>query len=120
MSAYLDTLEQSILVTIRGMLGPSEDYTFFDSDLIPLINSAFNRLKQLGVGPKDGFFIRSDDETWGDFFQDTKQINMVITYVYLQVKMVFDPPSNSTTSKSFEDEIKKLEWLMNVDAETVD
>ena len=120
MSTDLDMMDQSILVTLRGMLGPSEDYEHFDTDLIPHINSAFNRLKQLGVGPKDGFSITGDSETWSDFFDSSKIINMVISYMYLKVKMQFDPPSSTIASEAFKQQISEYEWCMNVDAETID
>lgn len=120
MSTNLDMMDQSILVTMRGMLGPSEDYDYFDSDLVPHINATFNRLKQLGVGPEEGFSITGDSETWGDFFNESKIINMVISYMYLKVKMQFDPPSNSIASEAFKQQISEYEWCMNVDAETID
>ena len=120
MSVSLDMQDQSILTTIRGMLGPTEDYEYFDAELIPHINSVFNRLKQLGVGPSSGFSITGEGETWGDFFAESKLINMVISYMYLKVKMQFDPPSNSIASEAFKQQISEYEWCMNVDAETID
>lgn len=120
MSENFDMESQSILLTIRNMLGPSEDYEYFDSEIIPHINSVFNRLKQLGVGPSSGFSITGESETWGDFFQDSKIVNMVISYIYLKVKMQFDPPSNSIASEAFKQQISEYEWCMNVDAETID
>ena len=120
MSIEFNTLDQSILSTIRDMLGPSEDYEYFDSELIPHINSVFNRLKTLGIGPKDGFSITSDVETWGDFFSDTKVVNMVISYMFLKVKMIFDPPSNSIAADAFKQQISEFEWVGNVDAESID
>lgn len=120
MSIEFDTLNQSILTTIRNMLGPSEDYEYFDNELIPHINSVFNRLKTLGIGPAEGFSITSDAETWGDFFDDTKVVNMVISYMYLKVKMIFDPPSNSMAAEAFKQQIAEFEWVGNVDAESVD
>ena len=120
MSISLDMQDNSVLETMRNMLGPSEDYEYFDTDLVPHINSAFNRLKQLGVGPSDGFFITGTDETWSDFFSDSKTINMVISYMYLKVKMQFDPPSSSIASEAYNKQIAEYEWCMNVDAETID
>ena len=120
MSENFDMESQSVLLTIRNMLGPSEDYEYFDSEIIPHINSVFNRLKQLGVGPSSGFSITGESETWGDFFQDSKIVNMVISYIYLKVKMQFDPPSNSIASEAFKQQISEYEWCMNVDAETID
>ena len=120
MSVDLNMQEQSILTTIIGMLGPSEDYEYFANDLVPHINSVFNRLKQLGDGPEEGFMITGDEETWADFFSESKLINMVISYMYLKVKMQFDPPSSSIASEAFKNQIAEYEWCMNVDAETID
>lgn len=120
MTVDIDIQDKSILETIRGMLGPSVDYTNFDTDLVVHINSVFNRLKQLGIGPDDGFYITGDSETWSDFFEDSKTINMVISYMYLKVKMQFDPPSNSIAADAFKQQIAEYEWCGNVDAESKD
>lgn len=113
-----DILGESILETIRNMLGPSADYEHFDPEIVPHINSAFNRLKQLKVGPEEGFIITGADETWEDFFRGNPIIPMVVSYVFFKVKMSFDPPSSSIASESYKSMISEYEWCMNVDAES--
>ena len=101
----------SILKTIRRMMGPDEDYEYFDQDLIIHINSAFSRLCQIGVGPEVPFKIHSPEETWGDFIDDGYQ-EEIKQYVYLSVKNVFDPPSSTAVMNAYNDKIEKLEWLL--------
>lgn len=86
----------SILDTICEMLGPSSTYGAFQTDLIVLINTVFNFLRQIGCGPADGFEITGPTETW-DQFVDDKNLNMVKTFVYIKVKLAFDPPASSAT-----------------------
>ena len=115
----MSILDDSVLTTIRTMLGPEEDYKDFDPEIIPHINSAFQRLKQLGVGPTSNFRIEDEDATWGDFFGDEESVqDMVVPFIFLKVKTLFDPPTSSIASEAYKSEIDKLEWLMNVDAET--
>ena len=101
----------SILKTIRKMMGPAEDYEYFDTDLIIHINSAFSRLCQLGVGPAEPFKITGGEENWTDFLPDGYQ-EEVKTYVYLKTKLLFDPPANTSVQNMYKDEIEKLEWLL--------
>lgn len=104
---------ESILNSIKKLLGPTEDYTHFDPDIIIHINSALSILTQLGVGPPEGFYIDGPEDEWSSFV-DNDKIQFVKTYVYLKVKLVFDPPSSSAVLKSMEDTIKELEWRLNV------
>lgn len=108
---------ESILTSIKKMLGIEEDYTHFDPDIIVHINSAFSILRQLNVGPVDGFFIENSASTWSDFVPDSKRIQMVKTYVYLQVRIMFDPPATSTVMEAFRSQIKELEWRLNVEVD---
>ena len=109
----------SILLTIKTLLGgaAAED-TEFNTDIIININSAFSILHQLGLGPKRGFKITGDSEVWEDFLGNKDYLEDVKTYVYLKTRLVFDPPSNSFLTKSIEDQIKELEWRLNVAQET--
>lgn len=109
---------ESILTSIKKLLGPAEEYDHFDTDIIIHINSALSYLTQLGVGPTKGFSIQDANDTWDEFIGEDSRLNQVKTYIYLRVKLVFDPPSNSAVIKSMEEEIEKLEWLINVAAET--
>lgn len=107
----------SILTSIKKLLGIDEEYTQFDSDIIMHINTAFLNLTQLGVGPAEGFLIEDDSATWGDFIGDSNQLQAVKTYVYLKVKLLFDPPLSSSVTESINRIISELEWRLNVAAD---
>ena len=108
---------ESILTSIKKLLGIAEEYAHFDADIIMHINSAFMTLSQLGIGPKEGFSIKSDAETWSDFTGDSTSIEAVKTYVFIKVKMVFDPPTSSFVMTAYEHQAQELEWRLNVQAE---
>lgn len=111
----------SILLTIKKMLGLNPDYEDeYDTDIIVFINSAIMILTQLGVGSPDGFVLVTGKETWNDFLGDSEtKIASVETYVYLKVKLAFDPPANSFVVNSMEKYAEALEWRINVRAEGV-
>lgn len=107
-------MEESILRTIKKMLGlPTDDFGQFDTDLIVHINSIFNTLTQLGVGPASGFTITGLDEVWSDFVTD-QRLDMVKSYVYLKTRLAFDPPSSSSVLEAFNKQIAEYEWRLNV------
>lgn len=108
----------SILTSIKKSLGMTEEYDAFDADIIMHINSVFSDLAILGVGPSEGFAITDSKATWSDFIGDNKLLNHVKSYMYLRLRLLFDPPTNSTVHKSYEDMIGKYEWLLNVTAES--
>lgn len=110
----MDPKTESILTSVKKMLGIEEDYTHFDPDIIMHINSAFNILQQLGVGPVEGFRITDKGQSWGDFETDAKRIQMMKTYVYMRVRTIFDPPSTSTVMEAFKETIHEMEWRLNV------
>ena len=108
----------SILTSIKKMLGIEESYTHFDPELIMFINSVFGILFQLGVGPKDAPFSISDSSAeWSEFIQGD-HIETVKSYMFAKVKLLFDPPTTSFVLSSYQDLIKEFEWRCNVDAET--
>jgi hypothetical protein len=105
--------QTSILKTIRGMLGPDEDYEHLDSQIIPHINAAFSRLCRLGVGPEKPFKITGIEEEWTDFMEDGYQ-EEIKEYIFLKVKTVFDTSTiNSSVLSAYNDRIKELEWELN-------
>ena len=105
----------SILNSIKKLVGMDEEETDFDGDIILHINSAFAILNQLGVGPTTIFAIFDKDATWDDFIDDdTININHIKTYIGLKVKLWFDPPTNSSVIKAMEEQIRELEWRLNV------
>lgn len=107
----------SILTSIKKLLGITEEYTHFDTDLIIHINSVFATLTQLGVGPSEGFVIVDKDDTWEQFTNDNILIESVKSYMYLKVKLLFDPPTSSAVSESYKQMINEFEWRLNVAAE---
>lgn len=109
---------ESILDSIKKLLGISDDYTQFDSDIIMHINTVFLNLTQLGVGPETGFYIEDNGAVWSEFIGDDVNLNAVKTYVYLKVKLLFDPPLSSAVIESTNRMISELEWRLNVAAET--
>lgn len=102
----------SILETIRKMIGPSASYQIFDTDLIIHINSAFSRLCQLGVGPSYPFKITGSDETWEDFMPPDDMPEEVKQYIYLKTRQMFDTPASATVVNVFKEQIAELEWTL--------
>jgi hypothetical protein len=103
----------SILNTIKKLLGMPNEYEPFDEDIKIHINSVFATLAQIGVCPnEDGFQIEGPDDKWSDFTNDDKLINNVRSYMYLKVKLLFDPPANSVLVDSIERQIKELEYRL--------
>jgi hypothetical protein len=104
---------QSILSSVKKILGVAETDTSFDLDIMIHINSAFATLNQLGIGPPEGFEIEDSDDTWDDFVTD-KRMSSMKSYVYLRVRLLFDPPSTSFALDSMQKQIEQLEWRLNV------
>lgn len=109
---------ESILTSIKKLLGIAEENTDFDADIIIHINSVFTTLTQLGVGPSEGFYIEDEISEWQEFCSDINKIQAVKTYMYLKVRLLFDPSSiGSSTLAAYERQIQELEWRLNVIAE---
>lgn len=103
----------SILTSVKKMLGIAADYKHFDTDIIIHINSVFMILHQLGVGPTEGFTIASDVETWDEFTSDDFTIESAKSYMYLKVGLLFDPPTSSAVMEAKNRMISELEWRLN-------
>lgn len=103
----------SILLSIKKLLGIDEYCDHFDSDVIMHINSALVILNQLGVG-KSGFMVTSNAETWTDFLNGSTKLEFVKTYIFMKVKIVFDPPQSSAAMDVMNRMISELEWRINV------
>lgn len=111
----------SILTSIKKLLGINEDYEHFDADIIMHINSVLMILTQLGVGPEEGFSIQDKTKTWGDFLgKDATLLEGVRSYVYMKVRMVFDPPTSTATVESMTRLANELEWRLNLVGEKND
>ena len=107
----------SILVSIKKLLNVEETDGSFDTDIGMLINNEFMTLHQLGIGPDEGFSITDADTKWADFSSDKTLIETVKTYVYMKVRMIFDPPASSVVADAFNSQIRELEWRLNIQAE---
>lgn len=103
----------SILTSVKKLLGITEEYTVFDADLIMHINSVFMILYQLGVGPDKPFSISDASATWDDFKEDKDNIEAVKTYVYMKVRIIFDPPQVGSTMEAMNNLISEMEWRLN-------
>lgn len=109
----------SILTSIKKLLGISEEYTHFDTDLIMHINTTLSILTQIGVGPSEGFSIKDDDAVWTSFIQANAKLELVKSYVHLKVKLLFDPPLGSAVIEAINRMLDELEWRIQVIADPV-
>lgn len=100
---------ESILDTVKKLLGIQPEYTNFDEDIIVHINTAFASLNQLGVGPVEGFLIYDDAAIWDDYITSCN-LTMIKSYIYLKVRILFDPPTSSVLMESMNRSIAELEW----------
>jgi hypothetical protein len=112
-------MSDSILTSTKKLVGLEADYTAFDLDIITHINTVFMTLNQLGLGPANGFMIEDAEAVWHDFIGDEKLLNAVKSYVFLRVRMLFDMPTTSYAIAAFNEQIRELEWRINVLRENV-
>lgn len=111
---------ESILTSIKKLLGITEEYDQFDADIVMHINTVFLNLSQIGVGPGEGFSIEDKSTEWSEFLpSDHKLFEAVKTYIYLKVRLLFDPPINSAVIESINHNIAEIEWRLNVAAESM-
>jgi hypothetical protein len=112
-----EQVNESILTSIKKLLGIAEDYEHFDVDLIIHINTFLTRLYQVGVGTKN-FAIYDKSATWADFLgEDEVKFQQAKTYVYIRTKLLFDPPQSGAANEAFKEAMRELEWLLFVDAD---
>lgn len=107
----------SILNDVKKVIGIDTDYNDFDSDLIMFINSAFFNLRQLGVGPKEGYSISGEKNDWSEFTADESLLTGVKPYIQQKVRLQFDPPTNSFLEQSIRKNIEEYEWRLNIQGE---
>lgn len=118
MSVEIVSINDSILTSIKKLIGPDYDYGPFDKDLVMHINSAFMILNQIGLGPSTPFHISGESETWSDFMGDVDRYLSVVDYIYIRCRLIFDPPANSFVATALKEQQQELEWRLNVMAET--
>ncbi len=108
-------MSESILTSIKKLLGIEEDYEHFDADILMHINTVLAILTQMGVGPTDGFAISDKSATWTEFLgEKVNQLVGVRTYVYMKVRLMFDPPTSSAATESMTKLANELEWRLHV------
>ena len=105
-------MDNSILTDIKKLLGLPAEYDVFDQDIILQINSVFFKLRQLGVGPEKAFSITDDKTQWSDFSTEMVDYEAIKTYIYMNVRLIFDPPQNSFVVNALQDQIKEYEWRL--------
>lgn len=113
-------MADSVLTSTKKALGLAEDYPAFDPEIIMHINSVFSTLYQLGFGPKDGFLVEDKEQTWEEFIGERKNVASLKSYMYLKVRLLFDPPATSFAITAAQDQIKEFEFRLNVQREEED
>lgn len=111
-------MEESILTSVKNLLGITEDCVDFDSQIILHINTVFMTLTQLGVGPSGGFIIEDNTAVWTDFIPDRMKFQAVKSYMGLRVRLLFDPPTSSAVTEAYKSQIAEYEWRLHFKAET--
>ena len=111
-------MNDSILDTIKKLIGFEPEYTAFDIDIIIAINAAIGVLTQIGIGPDEGYSIQNNTNTWSELVTDVTKLDLVKQYIYLRVKTVFDPSASSSVSTAYQNLINELEWRLNIEHET--
>ena len=111
-------VEESILGTIKKMLGITYDYEQFDVDIIIHINSAFATLAQIGSGLKEGYAITDKNNVWSEYTEDVRILDMIKTYVYLKTRLIFDPPASSMVTEAIKSTIKELEFRIQLQTDS--
>lgn len=109
---------ESILTSVKKLLGITKECEDFDNDIIMHINSVFMVLTQLGVGPSEGFIIEDDSSTWDEFIPDAMKLQAIKSYIFMKVKLLFDPPTSSAVTEAYNRSISEFEWRLQVAAES--
>lgn len=108
----------SILLSVKKVLGLGGDNADFDTDVLIHLNSVLSIVQQLGVGPEDGYYVTSEDQTWEDYLgEGNPHINMIKSYICAKVRLLFDPPVSSAVMESLNRTCTEFEWRANVAAE---
>lgn len=107
----------SILTSVKKMLGIDASYEHFDADIIMHINTVISILTQLGVGPDSGYTITGTEDTWVDWVGESTSLSSVKSFVYLKVRLLFDPPTSSSLIDSYNRLISELEWRLKIGSE---
>lgn len=115
-----ERMNESILNTIKTMIGLSPDDAEFNTDILVFVNSALMTLRQIGIGPQNGFSVSDSTQTWSEFIEDIRYYESVKSYIYLKVRLMFDPPATSYVSEQMKTEIQEIEWRLKVEKEEIE
>lgn len=111
--------KDSVLQSTKKALGIASDYTAFDLDITMHINTSLGTLYQLGVGQlADQAVVEDGDTTWDQIWTTQANLQMIKTYIALDVKRVFDPPATGFTSDSIDRRLAELAWRISVATST--
>lgn len=110
-------MNESILTSVKKLLGVVEDDENFDMDVMIHINTYLNHLNQIGVGVK-GFTIQDKNAVWSDFLgDDVSRLQAVKTFVYIKVRLIFDPPNSSYVASELNNAVKEIEFRLNAEVD---
>lgn len=115
----MSVITESILESEKKLLGLDQDYDVFDDDLIIHINTIFGTLHQIGVGPATQFYITDNTATWSEFTTEETIVHEVRGYMFLRLRLLFDPPSSSFVLNSYKEQIQEFEWRLNVKSDEI-
>lgn len=107
----------SVLETVRDAVGLEKDDTSFDTELIIYINGAIGELNQAGVGNE--ITVLDDATKWEELVVNDsgsvsmKLVGLAIMYVFLNVKIHFDPPQVNTQNV-MKDAMNQAIWRLAV------
>jgi len=107
----------SILDDVKLALGLLPDDTSFDSTIIMHINSVFSMLySATGVGGPAGYFITGKANTWDELFEDDR-LNSIKSYVFVRVKVLFDPHIIGAVLAAHERQFQEMEFRIMAEAD---
>jgi hypothetical protein len=107
-------MDESILNSIRRMLGPTAEDEHFDAEIIPLINKEFWKLRDIGVGPDKTFSIEDSTSVWSDFMENIELFEAIKTFIYYGVKLIFDPPTQTSHLQAMKEDYKEYESRLHM------
>lgn len=105
-------MEESILTSIKLMLGMTADYTPYDQQVLMCINTAMNALTQVGIGPVEGFTIRDASTTWEEWIGTDPRMEAAKSALFIRTKMLFDPPANGVMDEAYKEQLAEIEWRL--------
>lgn len=110
----LSTISDSIFLSVKRLIGISDEDNSFDVDIMLNINAAISTLFQLGVIEKP-YTIISEDDTYNDLIPGGSEdvINQTKMYLVYKTKLGFDSSTLSgNVIETLKEMIKEAEWRL--------